>query len=155
MEELKSWGGLMLFVSAGSLIYCFLLPLGSVSKIAKSVISIVFICAAFMPVADIAKLFPDVDFPSREEAQTADFSAYVEDAARSEIEKIIHDCVRKHTFVPYETEIFINKTEDGGINIEYVGITFEARPQYEEKLRDALYEALGIIPVIRVELTDE
>ena len=153
MEELKSWGGLMLFVSAGSLIYCFLLPLGSVSKIAKSVISIVFICAAFMPVADIAKLFPDVDFPSREEAQTADFSAYVEDAARSEIEKIIHDCVRKHTFVPYETEIFINIDEDFGIRIEYVRLIFSAAPQYEENIREELTQKIGIIPDIRVDLT--
>lgn len=153
MEELKSWGGLLLFVSAGSLIYCFLLPAGAVSKIAKSVISVVFICAAFMPLSGLMNIFSDAEWNFTDEAEEADFSGFVEESARSEIEKIIHDCVRKYTSVPYDTEIFINITDDLGIRIEYVRLIFSASPLNEEGIRDELTQALGIIPDIRVELT--
>ena len=47
------------------------------------------------------------------------------------------------------------RTEDGGINIEYVGITFSAMPQYQKEIENALFENLGIIPHIRVELLSE
>ena len=155
MESLKSWGLGLLFLSAGSLIYCFLLPSGAVSKTAKAVISVVLMSLVFMPLFSVFTTEDLGDFIPSGEYETENYDYFLEESVRSAAESVIKETVRKFTTVPYKTEIFINKTEDGSINIEYVGITFEARPQYEEKLRDALYDALGIIPVIRVELTDE
>ena len=153
MEEIKSWGLLMLFVSAGSLIYCFLLPSGAVSRAAKSVISIVLVCTLLSPVLKIYDAFSGAQFSFSEPPTASDYSSIIEDSARSEIEKIISDSVRQFTSVPYETEIFINIGEDYGINIEYVRLTFSAAPQYEESITRTLYERLGIFPDIRVELT--
>ena len=155
MESLKSWGLGLLFLSAGSLIYCFLLPSGAVSTTAKAVISVVLMSIVFMPLFSVFATEDLGDFIPSGEYETENYDYFLEESVRSAAESVIKETVRKFTTVPYKTEIFINKTEDGSINIEYVGITFEARPQFEEKLRDALYEALGIIPVIRVELTDE
>ena len=155
MEELKSWGLLLLFLSAGSLIYCFLLPSGAVSKAAKAVISVVLMSLVFIPMFSAFGNMRAEDFMLSGEYETENYDYFLEESVRSAAEEVIRTTVRKFTQVPYKTEIFINKTEEGSINIEYVGITFEARPQYEENLTDALYEALGIIPDIRVELTDE
>lgn len=154
MEELKSWGLLLLFLSAGSLIYCFLLPSGSVSKTAKAVISVALMSLIFMPLFSVFSSFGTEDFGLSGEYETEDYVGFLEESVRTAAEEVIKNTVRKFTTVPYKTEIFINKTAEGNINIEYVGITFSAVPQYREKLSDALYEALGIIPDIRVELTD-
>ena len=155
MEELKDWGLLLLFLSAGSLIYCFLLPSGTVSKTAKSVISVVLMSLVFIPMFSSFGNISTEDFGLSGEYETENYDYLLEDGVRASVEEVIKTTVRKFTSVPCKTEIFINKAEDGSINIEYVGITFEAKPQAEEKLRDALCEALGIIPDIRVELTDE
>ena len=155
MAELKNWGLLLLFLSAGSLIYCFLLPSGTVSKTAKSVISVVLMSLVFLPFFSAFGNMNSDDFGLSGEYETENYDYFLEESVRTAAEEVIRTTVRKFTAVPYKTEIFINKTEDGSINIEYVGITFEAKPQFEEKLGDALYEALGIIPDIRVELTDE
>ncbi len=155
MEALKDWGLLLLFLSAGSLIYCFLLPSGAVSKTAKAVISVVLMSLVFLPLFSSFGNMKAEDFMLSGEYEAENYDYFLEESVRSAAEEVIRTTVRKFTAVPYKTEIFINKTEEGSINIEYVGITFEARPQYEEKLTDALYEALGIIPDIRVELTDE
>ncbi|MBO5396391.1 MAG: hypothetical protein J6A97_05865 [Clostridia bacterium] len=155
MAELKNWGLLLLFLSAGSLIYCFLLPSGTVSKTAKSVISVVLMSLVFLPLFSAFGNMNSDDFGLSGEYETENYDYFLEESVRTAAEEVIRTTVRKFTAVPYKTEIFINKTEDGSINIEYVGITFEAKPQFEEKLGDALYEALGIIPDIRVELTDE
>ena len=155
MEELKEWGLLLLFLSAGSLIYCFLLPSGSVSKAAKSVISVVIMSLIFIPLFSALGSFDSEEFILSGEYETENYDSYLEEGVRTAVEEVIRNTVRKFTAVPYKTEIFINKTENGDINIEYAGITFEAKPQYEEKLRDALFDALGIMPDIRVELTDE
>ena len=154
MEEIKTWGIFLLFLSAGSLIYCFLLPSGAVSKTAKSVISIVLMTLVFMPMFSVFSSFSFADADFSGEYETQNYDDFMEKSVRSATEEVIKNIVRKFTSVPYKAEIFINKAADGSINIEYVGITFEAQPQYEEKLGDALFEALGIIPDIRVELTD-
>lgn len=155
MEELKNWGLLLLFVSAGSLICCFLLPSGAVSKSAKAIISIVTLSVVFFPLFSVFGSFSDEDFNLSGSYESEDYNSYVVESVKAAAEDVISDTVRKFTNVPYETEIFVNKSTDGGINIEYVGISFSAKPQYEEKLTEALFEALGIIPDIRVELTDE
>ena len=154
MEEFRSWGLMILFVSAGSLIYCFLLPSGTVSKTAKNIVSVVIISAVFMPLFSVLSDFGGAADFSAPPAQE-NFNPYIEENVRSAVEGVIKDEIRKFTYVPYETEIFINIDGQMNINIEYVGITFSAQPQYEKELRQALYDALGILPHIRVELISE
>ncbi len=153
MEQLKSWGLLMLFASAGSLIYCFLLPSGAVSKMAKAVISLVLVCTLLMPALEIYESLSGIDFQLLDAPVTEDHNSLIEESARAELEKIINGCVRKFTTVPYESEIFINIGEDFGISIEYVKLIFSAVPQSEEDIIDAVYESTGIFPDIRVEMT--
>ena len=43
MEEIKNWGLMLLFVSAGCMIYYFLLPSGNVSKTAKTAVSAIIL----------------------------------------------------------------------------------------------------------------
>lgn len=152
MEDIKSWGLLMIFLSVGSLIYCFLLPSGSVSRLSKGVISIVVISAVFMPLFSVFEGLSGVSFSFSSPPETENVYDFLEEEGRKAAEEIIKNTVRKYTAVPYETEIFINKEENGSININYVGITFSAAPQYEKALCEELTEALGIIPHIKVEL---
>lgn len=155
MEELKSWGLLLLFVSIGSLIYCFLLPGGAVSKTAKAVISIALMSLVFSPLFSVAGNISGYSFDFPDSYESEDYSYYVKEQARLATEAVIGDTVRKFTSVPYKTEIFININADNSIDIEYVGITFSAKPQHEKELIDALSEALGIIPHIKVDMTDD
>ena len=155
MPEIKAWGLMLLFISAGSLIYCFLLPSGSISKTAKSVVSITVLSAVFFPLfgafSDFSALVPEFD----SELQTEGFEDYALNEARRAVEEVIDEVIKKYTSVPHKTEIFIDKTEDSGINIEYVGVIFSAEPQQKEELRQALFEALGIMPDIKVEYVSE
>ncbi len=154
-EEIRNWGTLLLFVSAGSLIYCFLLPSGNVSKTAKSVVSITVLSVVFLPVLGVLSQFPEmkVDFSSQPE--TAGYDDYIINEAEKAVEELIAQVIKKYTSVPHKTELFIDKTEDGSINIEYAGIIFSAEPQRKEQLRQALFEALGIMPDIKVEYVSE
>lgn len=155
MEEIKSFGLMLLFVSAGSLIYCFLLPSGAVSKTAKSVISILLMSLVFLPLFSVFGSVSTEDFGLSGSYKTEDYNSYLEESVKAVTRDVIKETVVKFTNVPYKTEIFVNKSEEGNINIEYVGITFSAKPQFEKEMTEALTAALGIIPHIRVELTDE
>ncbi len=146
---------MLLFISAGSLIYCFLLPSGAVSKTAKSVISIVLMSLIFMPLFSVVASLSEEDFSLSGSYETENYNSYLEESVKTVTKEVIRETVLKFTNVPYKTEIFVNKNESGNINIEYVGITFSAKPQYEKEMTEALTAALGIIPHIRVELTDE
>ena len=155
MEDIKSWGLLLIFVSMGSLIYCFLLPSGAVSKTAKSVISIVLMSLVFFPLFSAVGNIPEYDFDLSDSIESEDYNYLIKEQVKTATEEVIRDTVRKFTYVPYKTEIFVNINPDNSIHIEYVGITFSAKPQYEAELTDALYTALGIIPHIKVDMTDD
>ena len=154
MEDIKSWGLLMVFLSVGSLIYCFLIPSGASSRLSRGIVSLVVIMASFMPVFSVFGSLTGTEFTFSSPPETADYSDYFEQQAKKAVEEIIKPVIRKYTVVPYETEIFINKDDTGSINIEYIAITFSAKPLSEKELTDELVEALGIIPDIRVEYTD-
>lgn len=155
MEELKKWGIMLIFISAGTLIYCFLLPSGSVSKTAKTVLSICVLSAVCLPLFGVFSAFSGGEISFSEAPEIDEFEDIFVESAKAATENLIKETVRKYTAVPYETEIFIDKTKDGSINIEYVGITFSAKPQHEKEMREALYDALLIIPDIKVEYVSE
>ncbi len=155
MEEIKNWGLLLLFISAGTLIYCFLMPSSSVSKSVKSIISLVAVLSCILPLFDVFEKFQNADIDFSEAPSIEAFDDYLIQAAKNATENTVKEVVKKYTHVSYKTEIFVNKTEDGSIDIEYVGITFSARPDREDDLRKALSEALSIMPDIKVELLSE
>lgn len=155
MEELKNWGIMLIFVSSGTLIYCFLLPSGGVSKTAKSVLSVLVLFCVLFPMFGVYDAFSQGNINFLDAPEIEEYDDLYISSARAATESVIKETVRKYTTVPYKTEIFIDKTEDGSINIEYVGITFSAEPQKETELREALYDALLIIPDIKVEYVSE
>lgn len=151
MENIRSWALMLIFISAGSLIYCFLLPSGNVSKTAKSVISLVVLSSVCLPVFGAFSSFESNDFSFSSPPPVYDFDDVLLQTVKTETENIIRETVIKYTNVPYKTEILIDKTEDGSININYVGITFSAKPQREKEIREALFERLSLMPDIKVE----
>ncbi len=155
MENLKSWGILLLFVSAGSLVYCFILPSGSISKTAKSVLSVCVLSCVCFPLFGVFSAFTDYEINFSSVPDIKEYDDIYIDSVRTAAQELIEEIIRKYTFVPYKTEIFIDKTDDGSINIEYVGITFSAKPQYEKEMREALYDALLTVPDIKVEYVSE
>lgn len=155
MEDIKYWALMMIFISAGSLIYCFLLPSGNVSKTAKSIISLVVLSSVCFPVFGVFSSFESKDFSFSEAPSIYSFDDVLISTVKKETESIIYGTVIKYTNVPYETEIFIDKTEDDSINIEYVGITFSAKPQREKEMREELFEQLSLMPDIKVEYVSE
>ena len=155
MEAIKNWGLLLLFLSAGSVIYCFLLPSGAVSRLSKSVISIVVIFSLFMPLFSVFKGISGTELDLSVSSGEENLIYYFEAEGKRAVEEIIRRTVRKFTTVPYTTEIFINIENETDINIEYVGITFSALPQFQKEIEDELLKNLGIIPHIRVELLSE
>ncbi|MBR3767476.1 MAG: hypothetical protein IKL10_04455 [Clostridia bacterium] len=155
MENIKNWGLMLLFISAGSLIYCFLLPSGNVSKVAKSIVSVLVLSMVCMPVFGVFSSFESSDFKFSEPPEIKDFSDTLIDSAKKAVENTVHEEVKKYTNVPYKTEIFIDKKEDGSINIEYIGLTFSAKPQREKEMREALFDALSLMPDIKVEYVNE
>ena len=154
MEDIKSWGLLMVFLSVGSLVYCFLIPSGATSRLSKGIVSIVVIMASFMPVFSAFSSLTGEKITFSSPPEAADYSEYFEQEAKNAVEEIIKTVIRKYTVVPYETEIFINKADADSINIEYIAITFSAKPLSENELTEELIDTLGIIPDIRVEYTD-
>lgn len=154
MERIKEWAVLLLFLSAGSLIYCFLLPSGNVSKTVKAVISIVSLSFVCMPLFGIKDFF---EKPLLEEESVSEYSYfhYLERSAEKEVNSLIADTVNKYTHVSYKTEISIDITKDNCIHIEYVGIIFSSEPDRKKELREALYVTLGIMPDIKVESVHE
>lgn len=151
MEAIKNWGLMLLFVSAGSIIYCFLLPSGNISKTAKSVMSVVILSCICMPVFGVFTAFRGSDFSFSQPPEVSEPEDAVKKQAENAVNTVIREIIRKYTTVPYETEIFIDKTEDNSINIEYIGIIFSAKPQNEKEIREALYDAFSLMPDIRVE----
>ncbi len=155
MEEFKSWGLLLVFLSAGSLIYCFLLPSGNVSKTAKSVISLCVTISLAMPLFNTLGEIKDLDFSFEAPSEVREYDEYVMSSAKTAVEELIKETVLKYTVVPYKTEIIIDKAEDGSINIGYVRIIFSAAPTNEDELREALVQVLGVPADIRVECVSE
>ncbi len=155
MEEIKNWGLLLLFISAGTLIYCFLMPSASVSKSVKSVISLVTVSVCIFPLFNVLEGFRNTDISFSEPPSVESLDEYIIQQVKTAAENTVRETVKKYTHVSYKTEIFVNKTENGSIDIEYVGIIFSAYPDREDELRKALYEALSIMPDIKVELLSE
>lgn len=155
MEKLKAWGLMLLFISAGSLIYCFLLPNGSVSKTAKSVISACVIIGITLPLFEFMGEFTSESLIFEEPPMINDYSLYLEEQTRDVVEERIQAIISEFTSVPYKTEILIDINENRSINIEYIKIVFSAEPQKKEELREALYNELGIMPDIRAEYVSE
>lgn len=155
MESLKNWGLMLLFISAGSLIYCFLLPGGSVSKTARAVISACVIISLALPLADAFGSFHSDRFRIEEPPEINNYSSYFEKQTREVIEDRIQGVISRFTSVSYKTEILIDIDEMMNINIGYVKIVFSAEPQKKKELSDALFNELGIMPDIRAEYASE
>lgn len=155
MDDIKSWGLILVFVSAGCMIYYFLLPSGSVSKTAKAVLSSLVFGVICMPLFSVIISVPDMSFEFSSAPDMEDFDGFVLSQARKATESIIEECIKKYTDEEYKTEIFIDISDDSFINISKVNIIFQVRPAHEKDIRQELYDKLGIMPDIFTEKVNE
>lgn len=155
MDEIKNWGLMLVFVSAGCMIYYFLLPSGSVSKTAKSVLSVIILGVVCMPFFTALFSLPDASFDFSKAPEPENFDDMLISSAEKAVNNIIHDTVTKYTAEEYNTEIIIDISEDGSINIKQVNIIFNKRPSHEKDIRQELFDKLNIMPDIFTESINE
>ncbi len=151
MEEIKNWGLMLLFVSAGCMIYYFLLPSGNVSKTAKTAVSAIILGVICLPVFSFGEKIGSFSFEEREMPETQSFDEMIISSAKKAVENIIDETLLQSGEYEYKTEVFIDKNEDGSINISKVNIIFTNRPENEKEIREELKEKLGIMPDIFTE----
>lgn len=151
MEEIKNWGLMLVFVSAGCMIYYFLLPSGSVSKTAKTVLSVVVFCVISMPLFSAFFSLPDGEFDFSEPPEMADYNDILLSSVKKAVEDIVDDTVKKYTSQEYKMQSDIDISQDGSINIKQVNIIFSERPVHEKDIREELSEKLNIMPDIYAE----
>lgn len=125
-EKLKTFSLLLVFVSAAGCVYYFLLPSGNISKTAKRILSVFLLSAAVFPLFSLFSSTGTGSLPFAEPAATAAADTEpllreTEAALRREAERI----VRNYTETPCEIRAEIHITEDYGINLERLTVTFE------------------------------
>lgn len=155
MDGIKSWGMLLLFISAGCFIYYFLLPSGNISKTARSILGITVLSVVCIPVFSVTDFLGNFDPEFGEPPAMISPDDYLRTEAENEINRIIENTVKNFTDISYKTEISIDINEETGINIEQIRVLFEKRPEKLREIKEALYEALSMIPDVKVEREDE
>ena len=83
--------------------------------------------------------------------ETQSFDEMIISSAKKAVENIIDETLLQAGEYEYKTEVFIDKNEDGSINISKVNIIFTNRPENEKEIREELKEKLGIMPDIFTE----
>ncbi len=155
MDGIKNWGMLLLFISAGCFIYYFLLPSGNISKTARSILGITVMSVVCIPIFSVTDFLGRLAPEFGEPPAMVSPEGYLRTEAENEINRIIHDTVKNFTDISYKTEISIDINEDMGINIEQIKVLFEKRPEMLREIKEALYEALSMMPDVKVEKEDE
>lgn len=155
VDSVRNWGLMLVFVSAGCMIYYFLLPSGSVSKTAKTVLSAVVMGIICMPVFEVIISADDFSFDFSAAPAPQSFNELLTESAEEAVNSVISQTVKKYTDIEYKTEITIDISEDQYINISSVNIIFSVRPAHERDIRQELYEKLGIMPDIFTERVNE
>lgn len=146
---------MLVFVSAGCMIYYFLLPAGNVSKTAKTVLSAMVFGIICMPLFSAILSISDMSFSFSAAPDMENLDDLLVSQAKKATENIISECVKKYTDEEYKTEIFIDISDDSYINISKVIIIFSVRPAHEKDIRQELYDKLGIMPDIFTEKVNE
>lgn len=155
MENLKSWGLMLLYISAGCLIYFFLLPSGNISKSARSIIGIIVMSVVCMPLFSVSSVLESIKTDFSQPPGIINPEGVIIEATEKEINVLIEDILKNYTDISYKTEIIIDIDEEYGINIEQITVYFSRRPENIRELRLALFEKLSIMPEIKVESESE
>lgn len=155
MENLKSWGMLLLFISSGCLIYYFLLPSGGVSKTARSVLGITVMSLVCLPLFSVTDYLENMDFSFSEPPDMVTPDIFLVKSCENEINAVIDETVKKFTDISYKTVISIDITDDNSINIEHIKVVFKERPDKLREIKEALYEKLSVMPDTEVERENE
>ena len=143
-QALRSAALGLVFVSAACCVYYYLLPNGNVSRTAGRLLSVFFLLCALSPLFSLFEA-PGFFAPAAEQgaaqpqADCRPAAAAWEAALGAAADAVI----RARTDVPYEIGFSVHITEDGGIDIERVTVTFEREFAGREALAAALREALG------------
>ncbi|MBE6715826.1 MAG: hypothetical protein E7573_02795 [Ruminococcaceae bacterium] len=155
MDAVKDWGMMLIFVSAGCMIYYFLLPSGNVSKTVKGVVAVTVMSLIFMPLFSVLSSLSQLKINFSSPPSVVSPEDVIIDSARERVNGIIDETVKEFSDISYKSEIFIDIEDDRSIHIRQVELTFPSLPSEIREIKEALYEKLSIMPVIKVEKTDE
>lgn len=149
MEELKGFALMLVFCAAAGLVYYLLLPAGSVSDTAKGALSALLLLCVLTPLFSFFRMeLPS--FSVEESSVAADGGETLLAAAETQVRQVIETVARGYTDLPFETEIVMHITENNGINMEQVRLTFPREFSGRAALTEALSEALGMPPDVEI-----
>lgn len=159
MDTLREAVLLLSFCAVCGLLFHFLLPEGNVSRMAKTVMSLLMLCALCTPLFRVLDAFDGASGNSRIFSSFGERdTTFPEDLYRQTVEKevcgVCGDIVKKYTDVPYEITADVHISDDGGIRIERVRIVFDALPEGRDAIEKEITEACGIVPAIGVKHED-
>ncbi len=140
---------MMVFVSVAGFIYCFLLPAGGVSRMAKNLLSAIFLLLVLSPLFS----FIGQELPLQEQASAAytENGALYAEAVKTALGKEINETVSKYTDLPYTLLLDAHISEDRVISIDRVRLSFSSAPGDETALLNALTDLLGTAPELEVQ----
>ena len=149
MEELKTFALMLVFCAAAGLVYYLLLPSGGVSDTAKGALSALLLLCVLLPLFSFFRMeLPS--FSAAENTVAAEGGEILLSAAEAQVRQVIETVARAYTDLPFETEIVMHITEDNGINMEQVRLTFPREFGERAALTEALSKALGVPPEVEI-----
>ncbi len=160
MDTLRDMVATLLLTAVCALLFRFLLPEGSVSRTAKTVVSLVTLCAVCVPLFNVWGKLRGRDGISSgvfsfSEVMTTFPYELAQRRAELAVEGACDDIISQYTDVPREIKVEAHIHADGSIEIERIRIVFEAEPERREAMTSELIENCGIAPEIRVKNADE
>lgn len=159
INDLKGAVMTLLFCAVGGLLFHFLLPDGSVSRTAKILISLIMLCAICAPLFGVWQSLRVIGesgtiFSGTGEPDTASVQEWYREEAERAVREVCDGIIRKHTNVGRKITVDVHITDDVAIRIERVRITFDAPPEGRKDIEKEIAGECGVIPEIRVEMTD-
>ena len=160
LQELRSAVMTLLFCAVCGLLFHFLLPEGSVSRTAKTLVCLIMLCAVCAPLFGVWEHLRGFESEGRifagfgERDTTFPVELYEREAAEA-VKTVCGAIVGKYTDVPRRIDVDTHISEDGGMRIDRVRITFDALPEGKEKIEAEIAGECGVIPEIRVEAANE
>ena len=150
MEQLKTFALMLVFCAAAGLIYYLLLPSGRISETAKGVLSAVTLFCVLLPLFSFLGMEPPTVAPREETAVSDRAAGLLLESVKQRISQTAREAVREFTDLPCEIYVEAHITEDHGIDIELVRLTFDRDFPERAALTQALTERLGFAPTVEI-----
>lgn len=159
MDYFRGAVATLLLTAVCALLFRFLLPEGGVSRTAKTVVSLVTLCAVCAPLLGLwGKLSGETAFSSGlsayMEARTTFPYETMERQAAQAVRDACEGILSEYTDAPHDIEVDMHIPEGGGIEIKRIRIVLESEPERLEEMKAELTECCGFAPEVRVKTDD-